>query len=368
MENQEQEINRLREEISKLEKKTEWYKATYENRSLLGIIKDKTTNYLKKHNIHNNDTLEAKIIKYIFDNPLTVKKNEKTNSVSIIMLSYNRFEDTKKAIKNIYKYTSIPFELIILDNNSTDSVKLALQKIAKKHNNIKIILETKNLGCAGGRSKAARYAKNNYLLFIDNDLIVLPYYLENLFSQIYKNENIVGVCCKVVFPDGKIQFNGGKMVVDDQYALYSLHDQGVEFNNDSTNRELECEWIPGGATLWEREIFKKFGIDENMKGSFEDNEICLRITNSGYKLMNAPASIVIHDHYDFKSNIYKKNESEYYSGRNNQSSIKQALIHFYNKHHLIFSFAWKNNPWDIIWNLDTKEQILNFIKENNSQA
>ncbi|HET6224767.1 MAG TPA: glycosyltransferase family 2 protein [Bacteroidia bacterium] len=360
------EITRLREEISKLEKDIQWYKATYENRSLMGIIRDRLYKSFKKYTPEaQSSPLEEKIEKYILSNNLTIRKNKKIDSVSIIMLSYNRIEDTKKAIRNIYKYTQIPFELIILDNNSADAVKSELEKIAEKYDNMKVILETKNLGCAGGRSKATRYAKNNYLLFLDNDLLVLPYYLENLFAQIYKNDQVAGVCCKVVFPDGKIQFNGGKMIVDDHYALYSLHDQGSDFDDENSNKQFECEWIPGGATLWKREIFKQFGIDEEMKGSFEDNEICLRITQAGYKLMNCPAAIVIHDHYDFKSSAFKKSESEYYAGRNNQSSIKQALIHFYNKHHLIFSFAWKNNPWDIIWKLDAKDQILEFIKENN---
>lgn len=360
------EFERLRLEIKELEKSIEWYKNTYENRKLIGIIKDKIKLSLKKYNF-SESSLEKRIITYILNNPLTIKKNHKTENVSIIMLSYNRIEDTKNAIKNIYKYTSIPFELIILDNNSTDLVKMELEKIAEQYDNIKIILETKNLGCAGGRSKATRYANNNYLLFLDNDLLVLPYYLENLFSEIYKQNDIAGVCCKVVFPDGKIQFNGGEMIIDDQYALYSLHDQGIDFDNNVTNVQRICQWIPGGATLWKKDIFIKFGIDDQMKGSFEDNEICLRITNSGYKFVNSPASIVIHNHYDFKSSEYKQNEAAYFSGRNNHLSIQHALIHFYNKHNLIFSFAWKNNPWDIIWNLNSKEQILNFIKENNFQ-
>lgn len=364
MSDQQGRIDKLKNEIGELEKSIVWYKSTYEDRRLAGIVKDRFLNRNKTVKRLAGDDLETNIRQYILGNPLTVKKNIRTDKTSIIMLSYNRIEDTKKAIENIYKYTSVPFELIILDNNSADVVKQELKKITREYKNLKVILETRNLGCAKGRTKAARYAQNDYLLFLDNDILVTPYYLENLFSLLYKDEAAAGVCCKVVFPDGKIQFNGGRMVVDDQYALFSLYDEGRDFNDDATNHFIDCEWIPGGATLWKRAVFEKFGIDEGMKGSFEDNEISYRLKSAGFKLLNSPASVVIHDHYEYKNIAFKKKEADYYSQRNNQARIKDALLHFYNKHQLIFSFAWKNNPWDMIWNLNSKEQILQFISEN----
>lgn len=363
--NQQDRIDKLKLEIKELEKSLIWYKETYEKRRLAGIVKDRLKIKYNKTNLLGANNLEKRIKSYILSNPLTVKSNPKTECVSIIMLSYNRIEDTKKAVESIYKYTSTPFELIILDNNSTDLVRAELTKLPEKYKNLKVILETVNLGCAKGRTKATRYAKYDYLLFLDNDIIVSPYYLENLFSILYKDDAVAGVCCKVVFPDGNIQFNGGKMICEDQYALYSLHHEGISFDDERTNQYIDCEWIPGGATLWRRKIFENFGIDNNMKGSFEDNEVSYRLKNAGYKLCNSPASIVIHDHYDYKSTLFKKNEAEYFAQRNNQVRIKEALLHFYNKHNLIFSFAWKNNPWDIIWNLNSKEQIIHFINENS---
>jgi GT2 family glycosyltransferase len=361
------EIARLHTEIQGMKSAIAWYQSTYEKRSLAGIIKDRLLKPARKQkqvNYRKDDSLEGKIHRYVIGNPLTVKTNDVTEPVSIIMLSYNRIEDTVRAVKNIYAYTTSPFELIILDNNSDIKVKKELKEIAAKYDNIKVVLETSNLGCAKGRSKAARFAKHDYLLFLDNDILVSPYYLENLFAVLYRDGSAAGACCKVVFPNGKIQFNGGRMVLDDKYALYSLYDEGFDFDDPATNRFINCEWIPGGATLWRRKIFEKFGIDEKMKGSFEDNEISYRLTKGGYKLLNSPASIVIHDHYDFKNTQFKQSEAEYFKGRNNQSRIQEALLHFYKKHQLIFSFAWKNNPWDVLWKLNSKEQILQFIHEN----
>lgn len=359
MEHQEQEINKLKEEISKLEKNLEWYKATYENRSLLGILKSKLS---KKKVSVDQLSLNQQIVDYLKNNHKPAKlKNEKL--VSIIILSLNRFDDTDSAIKNIFQFTKLPFEIIILDNNSTEDVKDKLRKLEKKHINLKVVFENTNLGCAGGRDKAKKYAKGEYVLFLDNDILVFPYYLENLINRLESDPMVAGVCCKTIFPDGKIQFNGGSIIFDDDYALFSLIHDGLDFQNENSNTFIECQWIPGGATIWKKKILENFSVDPEMKGSFEDNEVCLRLINSGYKLLNSPGSIVIHNHFMYKTEEYKKKEEHYYKERNNSDRILYALLHFYKKHKLIVSFAWKGNPWDIYFGLQGKEAIFKFINE-----
>lgn len=361
-------IKSLIRELNDLEQSLAWYQRTYEYRSLAGVLRDrlgkrsKNGKWTKK--MIPGSSLEDQIFSFIEINPHTVRTAQVGVRVSIIMLSYNRIEDTKVSVERIQKYTKLPFELIILDNNSGKSVKEELKQITKKYSNVKLILENVNLGCAKGRTKAARFAQYEYLLFLDNDIMVMPYYLETLVAEILKSDNIAAACCKVVFPDGLIQFNGGSMVIDDGYALYSLRDERKAFNDTETNQHYDCEWIPGGATLWRKEVFSRFGIDDEMKGSFEDNEVSYRIKRAGLRLVNAPASIVLHDHFDFKNSKFKQAEAQYFEGRNNKERILSALLRFYSQHGLIFSFAWKNNPWDILWGLDSKESVQKFIREN----
>lgn len=361
-------IRSLIKELSELEESLAWYQRTYEYRSLAGVLKDKLTSSRKggrwaRKKLPGN-SLEEQIINFIDINPFTVRSIQTNVSVSIIMLSFNRIEDTKASIERIQKYTKVPFELIILDNNSDKKVKEELKQIIKKYSNVRLVLENVNLGCAKGRTKAARFAKYEYLLFLDNDIMVMPHYMEGLVAEVLKSDDVAAACCKVVFPDGLIQFNGGSMVIDDGYALYSLRDERKAFDDVETNHHYECEWIPGGATLWRKEVFDRFGIDDEMRGSFEDNEVSYRIKRAGLRLVNAPSSIVLHDHFDFKNSKFQQAEAQYFEGRNNKERILSALLRFYSQHGLIFSFAWKNNPWDILWGLDSKESIQKFIREN----
>lgn len=357
MENHELEIKRLKQEIKNLEDSLVWYKETYEKRSLLGIIKTKLTQ-TKEADVKTN--LEGEIINYLKKNHKP-KKRKHNKKVSIIILSLNRFDDTERAIKYIYEFTKVPFEVIILDNNSTNDVKENLKELQLKNRNLKVIFENTNLGCAGGRHKAKQYATGDYVLFLDNDILVLPYYLENLIDRLEEDEKIAGVCCKTVFPDGKIQFNGGAIVFDDDYALFSLKNEGLHFSDEASNNKEECQWIPGGTTIWKKPVLDSFSVDPEMKGAFEDNEVCMRLIRAGYKLVNSPGSIVIHNHFMYKEEEYQNKEQNYYKERNNSERILYALLHFYKKYKLIVSFAWKGNPWDIYFGLQGKEQILDFI-------
>ncbi len=301
----------------------------------------------------------------VFAEKKPVKHLQNVKKVSIIMLSLNRFSDTKKAIKNIFKYTKVPFELIILDNNSKEVVCKKLNKLAKKYQpTIKLFFEDTNLGCAGGRQKALQYATGEYIFFVDNDICVMPNYMENLISRIEEDPKNVAVCCKVILPNGKIQFNGGNMIIDDGFAIFSLIDAGLPFNAPETDSFYDCEWIPGGATLWKKEYLLQFPIDVNMKGSYEDNEVSLRVRKNGFKLVNSPHSLVIHNHFEFKGNIFRQREKDYWNGRYNFERTKQALIYFYYSHHLIFSFGTKENPWDVMFNLSGKEEIIEFLSNN----
>lgn len=359
MENYENEIKRLKEEIARLDKSIEWYKATYVNRSLLGIIKSKL--FSKKQEAKIND-LEQQVLDYA-NTHCKPERTKRVKLVSIIILSLNRFDDTKRAIENIYKYTKLNFEVIILDNNSMPEVKEQLKELAKQYSKVKVIFENTNLGCAGGRDKAKGFAKGEYVLFLDNDILVFPYYLENLINRVESDPLIAGACCKTIFPDGKIQFNGGAILFDDDYSLFSLIDEGLDFRDKVSEKYRECQWIPGGTTIWKRNILDKFSVDPLMKGAFEDNEVCLRIINSGYKLVNSPGSVVIHNHFMYKAKDYQDRESHYYKERNNSDRVLYALLHFYKQHNLIMSFAWKGNPWDIYFGLQGKEAILQFIND-----
>ncbi|HHX58662.1 MAG TPA: glycosyltransferase [Candidatus Moranbacteria bacterium] len=265
------------------------------------------------------------------NNKPSVRINKR--KLSVVMLSLNRLEDTKKSIKALYENINFPFEFIILDNGSDDDVVESLKKLAEQKSNIKLVLEKENLGCAGGRNKAFSLATGDYILSVDNDIIITKYAVENLIETLENNKEVVGACCKTVFPDGSIQFNGGDSTVKGKFIKFSLTDRGKKYNDDTTFEQTTCDWIPGGATMWKSFIIKEVDIDPKMKGSFEDNDYSVMLKKKGFALSNCPKAIVIHNHINF--NKKAKEDKKYIESRYNQERIKAALIRFYQKHGLI---------------------------------
>lgn len=292
-----------------------------------------------------------------------VELNRDIGMLSIIMLSFNRVADTIFSIKSIYKYVKVPFELIVFDNNSDIEQLNILKKFLKSYDSVNLIESSENLGCAGGRVEAGKLARGEYFLFLDNDIVVTPYCIENLINTINLDEKTVAVCSKVVFPDMTIQFNGGTMKEDENFYRFNLLDSyKYLWERDTIDNFMVCPWIPGGATLWKAKYFKKFPIDSGMQGSFEDNEVSIRIRKAGYKLRNCPKSIMIHYHINFKDLSYKEREKRYMSGRYNNERTKKALRHFWRKHKKAFIFDNEEATYGFLGDYENKD-IFNFLSE-----
>jgi GT2 family glycosyltransferase len=285
--------------------------------------------------------------------------------VSVIMLSFNRVEDTILSLKALYRYTKVPFEVILLDNNSDSDQLSLLKENIKKYKNIRLIESNENLGCAKGRVEATKEARGEYYLFLDNDIVVTPYYLENLIKTLEKDEKIIAACCKVIFPDLTIQFNGGTLKGDGDFLIYNLLDSFKLFwESETTEKSQKCPWIPGGATLWKSKYYKKYPIDEQMQGSFEDNEVSLRINKGGHKLSNCPKSIAIHYHVNFKDIQFKSREKRYMSGRYNEERTMKALRHFWKVHGKAFVFDNEEATYGFLGD-HSRDKIIKFLNKND---
>ncbi len=287
-------------------------------------------------------------------NRLKHKINKSTNInfsekqlTSVVILSMNRADDLKNCIKSLYETTSLPFEVIILDNNSNDQKTIQFLKSicgkAKPDGNgrIKVVYNKKNLGCAGGRRKAIKYAKGKYIATVDNDIIFTSNWLEHLIQRIESNKTIGAACSKLVYPDGRVQLNGGKMFIENNYFVYFKTVQGSKMKEKSnirwdcpeTYKEIECDWLPGGAMLIKRDVAEKVKHDARFLNCFEDYDYSMQIKKLGFRLVNCPKSILIHNHILLDPRKQEK-EKDYLKQRWNYQNHFDSLIYFLEKNGL----------------------------------
>ena len=112
---------------------------------------------------------------------------------TVCIPTYNRINILLKTLKYWQNQTIKDFELLIIDDNSTDNTAEILNNYKKKHDfkNLVIIKNEKNYGSAYGRNIGALYSKAPIVIYTDDDAFVYPNYVENHLKFHYKYKNLI---------------------------------------------------------------------------------------------------------------------------------------------------------------------------------
>ena len=234
---------------------------------------------------------------------------EKEIIVSIIVLSYNRPQQTKKCIESIYLKTKTSFELIVIDNGSDYENYKPIKDLAKQLKYIRVIRLPNNIGVASGRNYGANLAKGKYIVFLDDDITVITDgWINQLIERLKSIHGASVVGCRVMQKDtvlmsgGWFKFQKGKIILDSSYGNLN--------KNDPRIRLSECDMIHGGATLYRKKLFEKFEFPEFYFYGCEDCDFMMQIKQFGHKLINSDVEVEhIKTPLDARSNDieYRKN-------------------------------------------------------------
>ena len=111
------------------------------------------------------------------------------DKVSIVVVTYHNIEYTKRCIESVFRNTIHPnFELIVVDNASNDGTPEYLNALAAEHDNVKIILNSHNLGFARANNQGLEAAAGEHFVLLNNDTIVPNGWLPRLLRHLAKPE------------------------------------------------------------------------------------------------------------------------------------------------------------------------------------
>lgn len=224
--------------------------------------------------------------------------NSKT---SIIILTYNNLDKTRDCIESIRKYTDKDsYEIIVVDNNSTDDTKLFLED----QDDIKVIFNESNVGFPMGCNIGIANAEETYdILLLNNDTIVTKNWLSNLKKCLYSDEKIGAV--------GAVSNNGANLQgVDFTYNNFDEMQNLASKNNISDVKKWEEKvCLIGYCLLIKREVMDQLnGLDEGYTpGYIEDNDLSLNIIKLGYRLMLCHDSFIHH----YLGTSFRKDEDKF---------------------------------------------------------
>ena len=122
------------------------------------------------------------------------KSNLKIPSVSIIIPHHGGFDILNECLLSLKKSTFKDYEIIIVDNASSDD---SIKNIKQKFSDINIIHMESNLGYAGGCNEGALIAKGTFLLFLNNDTVHEEDWIQPMVNLISSDENIGSIQPKI---------------------------------------------------------------------------------------------------------------------------------------------------------------------------
>lgn len=210
--------------------------------------------------------------------------------ISIIIPIYNQVELTYKCVRSIIdSTTNVSYEIIIANDRSTESISLLENNIK----NLKVETTTVNSGFLLNCNNAAQKAKGDYIVFLNNDTIVLKNWLEELLAVFNRFENVGLAGSKLVYPNGLLQEAGGIIWKDGSAINYGNRDNPEK---PEYNYVKEVDYISGASIMISRKLWNEIGgFDTRYSPAYnEDSDLCFEIRKRGYKVIYQPFSVVVH--------------------------------------------------------------------------
>ena len=232
-----------------------------------------------------------------------VKGNPK---VTILIPNYNEAKTLKTCIDSILKLTTYKnYEIVIIENNSTEKSIFTYYKELEKEEKVKILYYPEK---GFNYSKIINYGVKNtdgeYIIQLNNDTELLtPDWLEKMVGM-NQRDDVGAVGVKLYYPDGTIQHAGTIIGV---YGVAGHVFKGLYknahgyFSRDSHIQNLSA--VTAACMMAKRSVYEEVGyMDEKFAVAFNDIDFCLKIIQSGKLIIYNPFVELIH--YESKSRGY----------------------------------------------------------------
>jgi GT2 family glycosyltransferase len=261
--------------------------------------------------------------------------------LSILILNYNTRELTLTCLQSVFSSsTSYTYEIILIDNASSDATILAVKEHFPQ---VTCIANTENVGFSKANNQGMKIAKGRYVLLLNSDTIVKPDTLDTMLRFMDENPSVGASGCKIVLPDGSLDKACKRGFPTPSASFYyafgfsKLFPNIPRFNQYQLgyldpDQEYPIDSLVGAFMLVRREAIDQVGmLDEEFFMYGEDIDWCYRIKQAGWVNYYYPRTQIVH--YKGASSRKKPYKIIY--------EFHRAMILFHKKHFQ------RQYPWPI---------------------
>ncbi|WP_194291550.1 glycosyltransferase [Cumulibacter manganitolerans] len=211
--------------------------------------------------------------------------------VSIVIPVYNEFERTRSCLLALAEHPpEVPFEVVVVDDGSADATQAELERWP----GVRYHRRAQNGGFIAACNDGAGLARGRRLLFLNNDTIPQPGWLDELVRTADADPRIGIVGAALLFPDGTLQEAGGLVFRDGSGWNYG---RGESPNDPRFSYLRETDYVSGAVLLIDKALFEQVGgFDTRYAPAYyEDTDLAFAVRAAGRTVVVAPQARVVHD-------------------------------------------------------------------------
>lgn len=211
-------------------------------------------------------------------------------ALSVLFVVYGGGALVVDAVASLVEHTRQPFEVIVVDNRSTDD---SVARIAEGVVGVKLIEEDRNLGFGGGTNRAAQEARGPVICMLNPDARVTEGWLEPLLALLAK-PRVGAVAPALIASDGTLQEAGA--VVDHWGYTGPIGTRGFGEAVPAPHGPMAVDYASAACLLMRADVFRELeGFDPAYRlAYYEDVDLCFRLWERELQVWAEPASRVIH--------------------------------------------------------------------------
>ncbi len=231
--------------------------------------------------------------------------------VSVIIPNKDQKDTLKNCLDSVFEKTTYRnFEIIIVENNSTEPQTFAYYEELRKHSNIRIITWESGFNYSAINNFAVKEARGEYLLFLNNDVEVInPEWMSEMLGNCQRREvGIVGA--KLYYPDDTIQHAGTIIGIGGiaGHAFLNMPRSRTGYLHKASI-QMNLSAVTAACMLMKKSVFEQIGgFEEELQVAFNDVDLCLRTVQANFLVVYNPRVELYH--YESKSRGTEDNEEK----------------------------------------------------------